>query len=153
MIIEQNVPTPVRAWAECQVEIRNNEHTIRILEDGKPIDFNSYASIKAIGRARYREECCKPKIAALKQRNAKCRELADKISRESEISPENWLLSKHEALNLIGNTLHYSVRGKEVRPSKTAKTAALAILSPTAMRKDRMRSSGSRKLSKGLFPL
>ena len=114
MIIEQNVPTSIRNWAECQVEIRNNERTIRLLEEGKPIDFNSYASIKVIGRARYQEECCKPKIAALKQRNAKCRELADKISRESKISPENWLLSKHEALNLIGATLHYTVHGKDV---------------------------------------
>lgn len=114
MIIEQNVPTPVRTWAEYQVEIRNNERTIRILEDGKPIDFDSYASIKVIGRAKYWEEYCKPKIAALKQRNAKCRELADKISRESRIPPENWLLSKHEALNLIGNTLHHTVRGKDV---------------------------------------
>ena len=114
MIIEQNVPTPVRTWAECQVEIRNNERTIRILEDGKPIDFSSYASIKVIGWARYREECCKPKIAALKMRNARCRELADKVSRESEISPENWLLSKREALNLIGSTLHYTVHGKDV---------------------------------------
>ena len=114
MIIEQNVPTPVRTWAECQVEIRNNERTIRILEDGKPIDFNSYATIKVIGRARYREEFCKPKIAALKQRNATCRELADKICRESEVAPGNWVLSKHEALNLIGSTLHYTVRGKDV---------------------------------------
>ena len=114
MIIEQNVPTPVRTWAECQVEIRNNERTIRLLGDGKPIDFSSYASIKVMGRAKYREDCCKPKIAALKQRNAKCRELADKISRESEIHPENWLLSKREALNLIGSTLHYEVRGKDV---------------------------------------
>lgn len=114
MIIEQNVPTPVRTWAECQVEIRNNERTIRLLEDGKPIDFSSYASIKVIGWARYREECCKPKIAALKMRNARCRELADKVSRESEISPENWLLSKREALNLIGSTLHYTVHGKDV---------------------------------------
>ena len=43
MIIEQNVPTPVRTWAECQVEIRNNERTIRLLENGKPIDFDSFA--------------------------------------------------------------------------------------------------------------
>ena len=48
MIIEQNVPIPVRTWAECQVEIRNNERTIRLLEDGKPIDYSSYASIKVI---------------------------------------------------------------------------------------------------------
>ena len=114
MIIEQNVPAPVRTWAYCQRKIRSNERTIRLLEEGKPIDYASFVSIKMRGRARYREECCKPKIAALKQRNARCRELADKISRESEISPENWLLSKHEALNLIGNTLHYTVRGKEV---------------------------------------
>ena len=114
MIIEQNVPTPVRTWAECQVEIRNSERIIRILEDGKPIDFNSYATIKVIGRVRYREECCKPKIAELKRRCADCRELADKISRESKISPENWLLSKREALNLIGSTLHYTVRAKDV---------------------------------------
>ena len=114
MIIEQNVPTPVRTWAECQVEIRNNERTIRLLEDGKPIDFNSYASIKVMGRARYREECCAPKIAELKRRCVECRELADKLRQEAGNPPENWLLSKHEALNLIGSTLHYKIRGKDV---------------------------------------
>ena len=114
MIIEQNVPTPVRTWAECQVEIRSNERIIRILENGKPIDYNSYASIKVIGRARYREECCKPKIAELKRRCTECRELADKLRQEAGSAPENWLLSKHEALNLIGSTLHYTVRGKDV---------------------------------------
>ena len=114
MIIEQNVPTPVRTWAECQVEIRNNERIIRYLEDGKPIDFSSYASSKVMGRARYREECCKPKIAELKRRCAECRELADKLRQEAGNSPENWLLSKREALNLIGSTLHYKVHGKDV---------------------------------------
>ena len=114
MIIEQNVPTPVRTWAECQVEIRNNERTIRLLEDGEPIDFNSYASIKVMGRAKYREECCKPKIADLKRRCAECRGLADKLCQEAENPPENWLLSKREALNLVGSTLHYKVHGKDV---------------------------------------
>ena len=114
MIIEQNVPIPVRIWAECQVEIRSNECTIRLLEDGAPIDYRSYASIKVIGRARYREECCKPKIARLKRRCAKYRALADRIRQEASNPPENWLLSKHEALNLIGSTLHYKVRGKDV---------------------------------------
>ena len=114
MIIEQNVPTPVRTWAYCQVKIRRNEFLIRLMKKGNPIDYDTFASIKVMGFVRYREECCKPKIAALKQRNARCRELADKISRESVITPENWLLSKHEALNLIGATLHYTVRGKDV---------------------------------------
>ena len=114
MIIEQNVPTPVRIWAECQVEIRNNERTIRLLEDGKPIDFSSYASIKVIGLARYREECCKPKIARLKRRCTKYRALADRIRLEASNPPENWLLLKREALNLIGSTLHYEVRGRDV---------------------------------------
>ena len=114
MIIEQNVPTPVRTWAECQVEIRNNERTIRLLEDGNPIDFDSFASIKVMGRARYVEECCKPKVARLKRRCAKYRALADRIRQEASNPPENWLLSKHEALNLIGSTLHYKVRGKNV---------------------------------------
>jgi len=114
MIIEQNVPTPVRAWAECQVEIRNNERTIRLLEDGNPIDFSSYASIKVMGRAMYREECCKQKIAELRRRCTECRELADKLRQEAGNSPESWLLSKHEALSLIGSTLHYRIRGKEV---------------------------------------
>ena len=114
MIIEQNVPTPVRTWAECQVEIRNNERTIRLLEDGNPIDFSSYASIKVMGRAMYREECCMPKIAELKRRCDECRELADKLRQEAGNPPENWLLSKHEALNLIGSTLHYRIQGKDV---------------------------------------
>ena len=114
MIIEQNVPTPVRTWAECQVEIRNNERTIRLLEAGEPTDYRSYALIKVIGRARYREECCKPKIARLKRRCAKYRALADRIRQEASNPPENWLLSKHEALNLIGATLHSTVRGKDV---------------------------------------
>ena len=67
-----------------------------------------------MGRARYREECCKPKIAELKRRSAECRELADKLCQEVEIPPETWLLSKHEALNLIGSTLHYRIHGKDV---------------------------------------
>ena len=114
MIIEQNVPTLVRTWAECQVEIRNNERIIRYLEDGKPIDYSSFASIKVMGREKYREEFCKPEIARLEHYNAKCRALADSIHRESGITPENWLLSKDEALNLIGSTLHYRIHGKEV---------------------------------------
>ena len=114
MIIEQNVPAPVRTWAYCQVKIRNNEHTIRLLEDGKPIDFNSYATIKVIGRARYREECCKPKIAALKRSCCRYRALAERSRQEASNPPENWLLSKREVLNLIGSTLHYKVHGKDV---------------------------------------
>ena len=114
MIIEQNVPTPVRTWAECQVKILRNERTIHLLEDGKPIDYSSYASIKVMGRAKYREEFCKPEIARLEHRNAEYRALADRIRQESGITPENWLLSKDEALNLIGSTLHYRIRGKEV---------------------------------------
>ena len=114
MIIEQNVPTPVRTWAECQVRILRNERAIHLLEDGKPIDYSSFASLKVMGREKYREEFCKPEIARLEHHNAKWRELADKISRESEPHPENWLLSKREALNLIGATLHYRIQGKDV---------------------------------------
>ena len=114
MIIEQNVPTPVRTWAYCQVKIRSNERTIRLLRAGEPIDYNSYASIKVIGFARYREECCKPKIAALKRSCAQYRALAERSRQKASNPPENWLLSKHEALNLIGSTLHYKVRGKDV---------------------------------------
>ena len=114
MIIEQNVPTPVRTWAECRVKIRNNERTIRILEDGRPTDFSSYASIKVMGRARYREEYCKPRIAGLKRSCARYRVLADRIRLEAANPPENWLLSKCEALNLIGATLHYKIQGKDV---------------------------------------
>ena len=78
------------------MEIRNNERTIRILEDGKPIDFDSYASIKVIGRARYREECCKPKIAALKQRNAMMplAVLKDKTEHQKCLPPELSLVSE-----------------------------------------------------------
>ena len=114
MIIEQNVPTPVRTWAECQVRILRNERTIHLLEDGNPIDYGSFASIKVMGRAKYREEFCKPEIARLEHRNAKYRALADRIKRESGVTPENWLLSKDEALNLIGSTLHYRIHGREV---------------------------------------
>ena len=114
MIIEQNVPTPVRTWAECQVRILRNERAIHLLEDGKPIDYSSFASLKVMGREKYREEFCKPEIARLEHRNAEYRALADRIRRESGITPENRLLSKDEALNLIGSTLHYRIRGKEV---------------------------------------
>ncbi len=85
-----------------------------IQEDGKPIDFSSFASIKVMGRARYREEFCKPEIARLEHHNDEYRAIADRIRRESAITPENWLLSKDEALNLIGSTLHYRIHGKEV---------------------------------------
>ena len=114
MIIEQNVPAPVRTWAYCQVKVRSNERSIRLLEAGEPVDYRSYASIKVMGRARYREEYCKPRIARLKRRCAKYRALADRIRQEASNPPENWLLSKHEALNMIGSTLHYKVHGKDV---------------------------------------
>lgn len=114
MIIEQNVPIPVRTWAYCQVKIHRNEFLIRLLKKGDPIDFSSYASIKAMGRARYVEECCKPKLASLKRSCAQYRSLAERIRQKAVNPPENWLLSKHEALNLIGSTLHYKVRGKDV---------------------------------------
>jgi len=114
MIIEQNVPAPVRTWAYCQVKIRSNERTIRLLEEGKPIDYASFVLIKMRGRARYREECCKPMIARLKRRNARYRDLAERSRQKNSNPPENWLLSKNEALNLIGSTLHYRIHGKDV---------------------------------------
>lgn len=114
MIIEQNVPIPVRTWAECQVKTLHNERIIHLLKDGKPIDYSSYASIKVMGRVKYREKFCKPEIVRLERRNAEYRALADRIRQESGITPENWLLSKVEVLNLIGSTLHYRIHGKEV---------------------------------------
>ena len=113
MIIEQNVPAYVRTWACCQVKIRSNERTIRLLEDGRIIDYASFVSIKILGRAKYREEC-KPKIAALKRRNAKYRDLAERSCQKNSNPPENWLLSKREVLNMIGSTLRYRIHGKEV---------------------------------------
>ena len=114
MIIEQNVPTPVRTWAYCQVKIRRNEFLIRLMKKGNPIDYDTFASIKVMGFVRYREECCKPRIASLKRNCAQYRALANRIRQKASNPPENWLLSKHEALNLIGCTLHYKVRGKDV---------------------------------------
>jgi len=114
MILEQNVPAPIRTWAACQVKLRSHARTIRILEAGEPVDYRTFARIRAQGRARYRETYCLPEIARLKRRCARYRVLADRIRRESAIPPETCLLSKEEALNLIGSTLHYSVRGKAV---------------------------------------
>ena len=114
MIIEQNVPTPVRTWAYCQVKLRRNKFLICLLKDRDPIDYETFASIKVMGFARYGEECCKPRIARLMRSCAQYRTLAERIRQKVAYSPESWLLSKHEALNLIGSTLHYKVRGKDV---------------------------------------
>ena len=114
MILEQNVPAPVRTWASCQVSIRRHERAIRLLEAGEPVDYRTFAMIRALGRARYREEWCRPEIVRLKRRCARYRVLADRIRRAAGITPENRLLSKSEALNLIGSTLHYTVRGRDV---------------------------------------
>jgi len=114
MILEQNVPAPVRTWAACQVSIRRHERAVRLLEAGEPVDFRTFALIRALGRARYREEWCKPEIARLKRRCARYRVLADRIRRKCAVPPETCLFSANEALNLIGSTLHYSIRGKTV---------------------------------------
>ena len=114
MILEQNVPTPIRTWAACQVKLRSHARAIRILEAGEPVDFRTFAAIKAFGRARYREEFCRPEIARLKRRCVRYRVLADRIRRESPVPPETRLLSPAGALNLIGSTLHYRIRGKDV---------------------------------------
>ena len=114
MILEQNVPAPIRTWAACQVKIRRCECAIRHLEAGEPVDFRTFAMIRALGRVRYREEWCTPEIARLERRCTRYRILADRIRSEAGITPETRLLSKTEALNLIGSTLHYSVRGKDV---------------------------------------
>ena len=114
MILEQNVPTPIRTWAACQVTIRRCERAIRLLEAGEPVDFRTFALIRRLGRARYREEWCRAEIARLKRRCAQYRVLADRLCRAAGIAPETRLLSKAEALNLIGSTLHYSVRGRDV---------------------------------------
>ena len=114
MILEQNVPAPVRTWALCQVSIRRCERAIRLLEAGEPVDYRTFALIRAQGRARYREKWCRPEIARLKRRCARYRVLADRIRRAAGITPEKRLLSKTEALNLIGSTLHYTVHGRDV---------------------------------------
>ena len=114
MILEQNVPAPIRTWAACQVKIRHGERAIRILEAGEPVDFRGFAAMKALGRARYRAECCTPEIARLKRCCARYRVLAGRLRRMAGITPETRLLSKSEALDLIGSTLHYRVRGRDV---------------------------------------
>ena len=114
MILEQNVPAPIRTWAACQVKIRRCECAIRHLEAGEPVDFRSFAAMKALGRARYRADYCEPEIARLKRRCTRYRILADRIRRNSATPSERYLFSKDEALNLIGSTLHYRIRGREV---------------------------------------
>ena len=114
MILEQNVPAPIRTWAACQVKIRRCECAIRHLEAGEPVDFRSFAAMKALGRTRYRADYCRPEIARLKRRCARYRVLADRIRRNSATPPERYLFSKDEALNRIGSTLHYRIRGREV---------------------------------------
>ena len=114
MILEQNVPAPIRTWAACQVKIRRYERAIRLLEAGEPVDFRTFATMKALGRARYRAEWCRPEIVRLKRRCSRYRVLADRIRRESAVPPENSLLTNDEALSLIGSTLRCNVHGKAV---------------------------------------
>ena len=119
MIIEQNVPTPVRTWAYCQDMTRHYEKLISVLEAGNYFSMGTrgiYVCFMrrygSTGKKKYLEEYCKPESERLKRRCARYRVLADRIQQKSEIPLENWLLSKEEALNLIGNTLRYKPRGK-----------------------------------------
>ncbi len=64
------------------------------------------------GRKSILEEFCIPEATRLKRRCARYRALADRIRRNSAMPPECWLLSKDEALSLIGSTLHYGRHGK-----------------------------------------
>ena len=119
MIIEQNVPTPVRTWAYCQDMTRHYEKLISILEAGSYFDMGTRGiyvdAIKRYGSAgkkKYLENYCKPESERLRRRCTRYRALADRIQQESEIPLENWLLSKEEALNLIGETLRYKNRGR-----------------------------------------
>ena len=119
MIIEQNVPTPVRIWAYCQDSIRSYENLIPFLMAGKYFSIGTrgiYVSFMkrygSAGKKKYLEEYCKPRIKRLKRRCARYRALADRIQQNSGIPLENWLLSKADALTLIGKTLRYNPRGK-----------------------------------------
>ena len=118
MIIEQNVPTPVRIWACCQDTIRHYEKLILILESGKYFSLGTrgiYVGFMkrygSTGKEKFLEEYCKTEMKRLERRCVKYRALADRIQQKSEIPPENWLLPKEDALNLIGKTLRYKNRG------------------------------------------
>ena len=119
MIIEQNVPTPVRTWAYCQDMTRHYEKLISVLEAGSYFSMGTrgiYVCFMrrygSAGKRKYLEEYCKPESERLERRCARYRALADIIRLNSGIPPENWLLSKEDALNLIGKTLRYKPRGK-----------------------------------------
>ena len=125
MIIEQNVPTPVRTWAYCQDMIRHYEKLIRFLEAGKYFSMGSHGiyvgfmkRFGSAGKKKFLEDYCKPEAKRLERRCARYRALADRIRQNSEIPPENWLMSKDDALNLIGHTLRYKNRGMFRRNGK-----------------------------------
>lgn len=118
MMIEQNAPAAIRNWAYCQVEIRRYEKLIRLLDEGGYFSLSTYGTYWRFvrqygneGKQRYLEEYCKPRSARLKRRCGRYRALAKIIQSQSATPPENWLLSKEEALAMLGSTLHYRRHG------------------------------------------
>ena len=120
MILEQNVPPAVRTWAKCQVKVHACEKLTRFLSSGQYFSMGTrgiytgfvkqYGS--SAGKKKFLEEYCQPEVRRLQRCCARYRALAERIRRKTETVPEAWLLSKEEALSLIGTTLRYQTHGK-----------------------------------------
>ena len=112
MILEVNVPKTIRNWAVCQVNLRNAEQRMAQLAKGQTGDPNHYWLIKSRGRAWFIEHVITHRIRRLERRCRRYRALAQAI--EARFSPRDYLPARRELVEMIGNTLHYTLRGREV---------------------------------------
>ncbi|MBQ9337794.1 MAG: hypothetical protein IJS14_10930 [Lentisphaeria bacterium] len=112
MILEVNVPKTIRNWAVCQVNLHHAEQRMEMLAGGQTGDPNHHWLIKARGRAWFIEHIVEPKIRRLKRACRRYRALAEAI--EVRFDPQGYLADRNELVDMIGSTLHYTRRGREV---------------------------------------
>ena len=112
MILEVNVPKTIRNWAVCQVSLRNVEQCLEQLAKGQTGDPNHYWLIKSRGRAWFIEHVITRRIHRLERRCRRYRALAQTI--EARFTPQAYLPNRRELVEMVGNTLHYTLRGREV---------------------------------------
>ena len=111
MILEPNVPKSVRNWAACQVRIRKAEHLIERLSAGRPTTYRQFGELKALGREKFTAQVAIPERRRLERLIRRYRAIAEATEAQGE--PQKHLLGKREMLELIGNTLHFTLHRKE----------------------------------------
>jgi len=112
MILEPNVPNPVRKWAVCRVGIRKSEYLIERLSAGSPTSYRQVGALKTLGRAKFIAQVAEPELRRLERRCRRYRVIAQAL--ETLCAPQKYLLDKRGMLEMIGNTLHFSLHHNEL---------------------------------------